>query len=84
MLGVDPETGHMKDWRHAKGKRALNQQEAAGFYEKLWREYIEENSYLITVLTEASGLSDVFGQPGSVCQATVLWKIRSEYIGERA
>lgn len=65
-------------WREAKGRRAENQAEAATFYSKLWREYIKENPELLGVLTRATGLQDIFGQPGHVCQASVLWEIRNE------
>ena len=81
--GVDPVTGRMKEWRHAKGHRATNQEEVSVLYETLWREYIAENPHLIEVLTSASGLSDVFGQEGHCCQATVLWKIRNEHLFHR-
>jgi hypothetical protein len=30
----------------------------------------------LPVLRRASGLSDMFGKPGSVCQAEVLWRLR--------
>ncbi len=73
-------TGNMLNWKDAKGKAAINQVEAAAFYEQLWREYLSENSVLLEPLMKASGLSDMFGQPGSVCQATVLWKLRSELL----
>jgi hypothetical protein len=64
-------------WRQAKGKRAINQEEAANFYSALWDRYIEENPHLLIVLKEATGLSDVFGQPGHCCQASELWRIRN-------
>jgi hypothetical protein len=47
------------------------------FYAQLWDEYIEENPELLSVIREASGLSDIFGQPGHMCQATELWRIRN-------
>lgn len=65
-------------WREAKGKRAINAEEVATLYALLWDEYVQENPVLISVLKEASGLSDIFGNPGSVCQATELWRIRNE------
>ena len=64
-------------WRQAKGRRSINQEEVATLYSKLWDQYIEENPYLLERLREASGLSDMFGQPGHVCQATELWRIRN-------
>jgi hypothetical protein len=72
--------GHMANWREAKGKHGLNQDEVAALYETLWREYLVENRFLVRVLTAATGLSDMFGQPGHVCQASVLWKLRAEYL----
>lgn len=65
------------NWRDAKGKRAVNQAECATWYAHLWDQYIYENSGLLEVLRAASGLSDVFGQPGHCCQATELWRIRN-------
>jgi hypothetical protein len=63
-------------WREAKGRRAVNQEECAEWYAHLWDYYIFENPKLFDVLRAASGLSDVFGQPGHCCQATELWRIR--------
>lgn len=63
-------------WREAKGREPINTTEVRFLYSILWDEYIEENPDLLHVLTAASGLSDVFGQPGRVCQATELWRIR--------
>ncbi len=62
-------------WRRAKGRRAVNQEECAQLYRKWWREWVEEQK-LMPVLLEATGLSDIFGQPGHLCQAEVLWEIR--------
>lgn len=64
-------------WREAKGKRAVNQEECAALYSQLWDQYIAENKSLLVVLKRASGLSDMFGQEGHVCQATELWRIRN-------
>jgi hypothetical protein len=64
-------------WREAKGRRAINAEACATAYETWWREYTKEKS-LLPVLLQATGLSDVFGQTGSVCQAEVLWRIRAE------
>lgn len=66
------------NWREAKGRRALNQEEVSKLYSKLWDDYIDEHPELLQVLKEASGLSDLFGQTGHVCQATELWRIRNE------
>lgn len=65
------------DWRAAKGRQAVNQEEAALLYSRLWDQYIAEHPDLLQILKGASGLSDIFGQPGRVCQATELWRIRN-------
>lgn len=65
-------------WRNAKGRKAVNQVMLISFYADLWNTYIREHPELLEVLRNASGLSDIFGQPGSVCQATELWRIRNE------
>lgn len=62
--------------KEAKGKKAVNQEFCTHLYKKLWKQYISENG-LLPVLKEATGLSDIFGQEGHVCQATVLWEIRN-------
>lgn len=67
-------------WREAKGKKAVNQDEVQLLYSELWNQYVEENPILKERLRSASGLSDVFGSPGSVCQATELWRIRNELL----
>lgn len=64
-------------WREAKGRKAVNAEEAAAFYARLWDQYIAEHPELLDVLRAASGLSDRYGQPGHVCQATELWRIRN-------
>lgn len=64
-------------WRQAKGRRAVNQEDAAMFYSILWDIYITENPHLLLVLREAPGLCDRFGKKGHVCQATELWRIRN-------
>lgn len=64
-------------WREAKGLRAVNQDECVTWYSHLWDQYIFENPRLLDELRAASGLSDVFGQPGHCCQATELWRIRN-------
>ena len=65
-------------WKEAKGKEAQNKNEIKILYSKLWDEYIHEKPELIKVLGAASGLSDIFGQPGHVCQATELWRIKNK------
>jgi hypothetical protein len=64
-------------WRAAKGRRAVNQEECAAWYAHLWDQYLYENPALLDVIRAASGLSDVFGQPGHCCQATELWRLRA-------
>lgn len=66
----------------AKGRKAVNQEDASLYYSKLWDQYISEHPELVVVLKSASGLSDVFGQPGHVCQATELWRIRNKWLYE--
>ncbi len=63
-------------WREAKGRKPINIGEVSRLYEELWRVYLEENPELLIFLREQTGLSDVFGQSGHNCQATVLWKLR--------
>lgn len=65
------------DWRTAKGRKAINQDELVIAYNLWWDEWITDQN-LLPVLKAASGLSDIFGQPGHVCQAEVLWRIRNE------
>lgn len=64
---------HMWD---AKGLRAVNQDKVRALYSSLWNQYIIEHPELLMELRNATGLSDVFGQPGHACQATELWRIR--------
>lgn len=64
-------------WRAAKGRLAVNQAECAALYSRLWDQYIAAHPELHPVLLAASGVSDIFGQPGRVCQATELWRIRA-------
>lgn len=66
-------------WREAKGKKAVNQVEAAKYYSELWDEYINQHPELLEIIKSSSGLSDIFGQEGHCCQATELWRIRNEY-----
>jgi len=67
-------------WQEAKGRFAINQDDCAKFYTLLWRLYMVENPHLMTIIINASGLSDMFGQTNHVCQATELWNIRNEAI----
>ncbi len=65
-------------WKESKGKKAINQTDAARLYSKLWDQYIAEHPELLIILKSATGLSDMFGQVGHCCQATELWRIKSE------
>lgn len=65
--------------KEAKGCRPINGAEVRLLYGTLWDEYMMENQHLFPVIAAASGLSDRFGQPGSVCQATELWRIRNTW-----
>lgn len=69
-------------WREAKGRKAVNQEDCAFVYSSLWDAYIRQHPELLEVLKKTSGLSDIFGQSGHVCQATELWRIRSEALNE--
>ena len=64
-------------WRAAKGRRPVNADETRALYARLWDEYIAENPGLLDLIQSASGLSDRYGQKGSCCQATELWRIRN-------
>lgn len=64
-------------WREAKGRKPVNAEAVATLYSALWDQYIAEHPELLKVLQAATGLSDMFGQPGHVCQATELWRIRN-------
>lgn len=64
-------------WRQAKGRRATNMPACAQYYSELWDLYILENPDLLPIIRQASGLSDMFGQPHHCCQATELWRIRN-------
>lgn len=65
--------------KEAKGLRPSNGPAVRALYGQLWDEYIQENTNLLPILFEATGLSDRFGRPGSVCQATELWRIKNSY-----
>lgn len=64
----------------AKGLRPVNAEEVRELYATLWDEYIAENPHLLPVICAASGLSDIFGRRGGVCQATELWRIRKDHL----
>ncbi len=63
-------------WREAKGCRPVNIKIVQEFYVALWDAYLQEHPELLVILRAAPGLSDMFGQPGHMCQATVLWLLR--------
>lgn len=69
--------------KEAKGKKAINQEWCSVLYDQLWKEYLKENLYLIDILLQTTGVSDIFGQPGHCCQATSLWNIKHEIINYR-
>jgi len=71
-------------WRQAKGRACINADEVRKLYGQLWDAYIAENPELERVLKQASGLSDMFGQPGHACQATELWRIRQRLLDRDA
>ena len=64
-------------WKEAKGRKAVNQKDVYILYSTLWDLYIKENPDLLIVLKAETGLSDIFGQRGHMCQATELWRIRN-------
>jgi hypothetical protein len=66
-------------WHEAKGKTPVNVEEVRRLYSALWDEYISENPSLLALIKNVSGVSDVFGKPGHVCQATELWRIRNQH-----
>jgi len=66
-------------WREAKGRRPVNDEETRALYSQLWDKYIAENEHLVDILLAQRGLADSYGRPGSVCQATELWRIRNDY-----
>lgn len=62
--------------KEAKGRKAVNMEEVTQLYTQLWKEYIAENPQFEEVLYNATGLSDIFGQEGHVCQVIELWTIK--------
>lgn len=66
--------------REAKGRHPVNIIDVRELYSRLWDLYISRHPELMDVLVKVTGLSDQFGQPGHACQATELWRIRSEAI----
>lgn len=68
-------------WRDAKGKTPINIDEVTKLYAQLWDEYIEENPELLSIIQQATGLSDIFGQANNNCQSKELWRIRCNSLG---
>jgi len=64
-------------WQEAKGKYPVNIAYVHALYSALWDKYIADRPVLLLTLKAATGLSDIFGQPGRCCQATELWRIRN-------
>ena len=77
-MKVFPDGTSGLSWRQAKGKRAINADECVRAYTDWWRVYLDENPDLVTMIKQATGLSDLFGQEGHVCQADILWQLRSD------
>ena len=61
------------NWKEAKGRKATNAQACADLYMTWWMDYIDEHPDLNNLICNSSGLSDMFGKEGNVCQADVLW-----------
>ncbi len=65
------------NWRDAKGRKAINQEEASVYYSHLWDLYFQENLSLIEVIKRYNGFSDIFGQKGSCCQALEIFRVKN-------
>jgi len=74
---VFPDGRSNLSWKEAKGMFPVNMEQCRDYYAELWNTYIDDNPELLDVLLKATGLSDMFGQEGHVCQATELWRIRN-------
>ena len=61
--------------KEAKGRLAINQEDCRLFYSQLWDEYFQENPDLFDLTKHYNGFSDMFGKPGSVCQAIEVYRI---------
>ena len=61
--------------KEAKGKYPINMEACREFYSLLWDEYFRENPELLEVIRQYNGFSDIFGQPGRVCQAEEIYRI---------
>lgn len=71
------------DWRSVKrrqkrGSVPVNIVACNKLYKELWRDYLLDNPSYIKILKKASGLSDIFGKEGHMCQAIILWHLRNE------
>jgi len=66
------------NWKTAKGRKPINIEDISKLYSLLWDEYIEENPELMDMISNASGFSDMFGQPGHQCQAIEIWRIKKK------
>lgn len=64
--------------KEAKGRRPINLEDCQSFYSQLWNEYFDENPDLLLVISQYNGFSDIFGQPGHVCQAVEVYRIAKE------
>lgn len=64
------------DWRGAKGKKAINQEEVRKLYSLLWDRYFKKNPELEEVVLKYNGFTDIFGQEGHCCQAEEVYRIR--------
>lgn len=72
----DGTTGY--SWRVAKGKIAINQEEARKFYSNLWDKYFKQHPELLEVIKQYNGFTDTFGQEFHACQAEEIYRIRNE------
>ncbi len=66
--------------RLREGITHINKKEILNIYRGLWMLYFQENPELIEVLTNATGISDIYPVDGGVCQSEVLWSIREQYL----
>jgi hypothetical protein len=82
-MKIFPDGSTGLSWREAKGKTPINIKECKEQYHKWWWEWVHEQN-LVPILLSQSGLSDMFGQPGHLCQAEVLWKIKKAYEKEES
>lgn len=62
------------NWKEAKGKAALNQEDARMYYSYLWDIYFDRNQNLYQVIKPYNGFTDIFGQEGHACQAEEVYR----------